>query len=143
MDVRVPAEQVTERLYSELFTNAVKNNQIPSLNNALLVSLGLLKVSNSINYHLLNKYCQYSILLHLNLMLKGEDKNSSKIDWNLEGCFKALEKVSQRDYFLPQTKDTLKIFIDRPMKPSRTRVVDPFEEAKTSLKAALDRTQST
>ncbi|XP_008210993.1 ran GTPase-activating protein 1 [Nasonia vitripennis] len=116
MDIRQPAEQVTERLYSELFTNAVKNNQIPSLNNALLVCLGL---------------------------LKGEDKNSSKIDWNLEGCFKALEKVSQRDYFLQQTKETLKVFIDRPMKPSRTRVVDPFQEAKTSLKAALDRTQST
>lgn len=45
MDVRQPAEQVTERLYSELFTNAVKNNQVPNLNNALVVSLGLLKVS--------------------------------------------------------------------------------------------------
>lgn len=49
MDVRVPAEQVTERLYSELFANAAKSNKMPSLNNALLVNLGLLKVSRESN----------------------------------------------------------------------------------------------
>jgi hypothetical protein len=45
MTVRIPVEQVTERLYMKLFANAVKKNQIPKLNNALLVYLGLLKVS--------------------------------------------------------------------------------------------------
>lgn len=45
LDVRAPAEQVTDRLYSELFATAAKDNQIPSLNNSLLVNLGLLKVS--------------------------------------------------------------------------------------------------
>lgn len=44
MDVRQPAEQVTERLYSEVFTNAVKQDRVSRLNNALLVNLGLLKV---------------------------------------------------------------------------------------------------
>lgn len=66
-----------------------------------------------------------------------------KIDWNLEGCFKALEKVCQREYFLPQTRDTLKVFIDKPMKPSRTRMIDPFQESKSSLKEVLDRITST
>lgn len=45
MDVRVPAEHLSERLYSELFSYALKNNKLPKLNNALLVNLGLLKVS--------------------------------------------------------------------------------------------------
>ncbi|KAJ8667480.1 hypothetical protein QAD02_009143 [Eretmocerus hayati] len=116
IDVRVPAEQVTERLYSELFKTATENNRVPSLNNALLVNLGL---------------------------LKSEDKAASKIDWNLEGCFKALEKVCQRDYFLPQTRDTLKVFIDKPMKQTRVRVVDPFQAAKDSLKTSLGPIQST
>ncbi|XP_058805547.1 ran GTPase-activating protein 1 [Phymastichus coffea] len=115
MDVRQPAEQITDRLYTEVFSNAVKQNRVPSLNNALLVNLGL---------------------------IKGENK-SMKIDWNLEGCFKALEKVCQREYFLPQTKDTLKVFIEKPIKPSRTRTIDPFQEAKSSLKEVLDRIEST
>ena len=45
MDVRVSAEQVTECLYSQVFDSATKNNQVPLLNNALLVNLGLIKVS--------------------------------------------------------------------------------------------------
>lgn len=74
---------------------------------------------------------------------QSEDKSANKIDWNLEGCFKALEKVSQRDYFPSQTKDALKVFIDRPPKPGKTKFVDPLLEAKNSLKAILNRLQNT
>ncbi|XP_033223220.1 ran GTPase-activating protein 1 [Belonocnema kinseyi] len=116
MDVRIHAESLTEDLYSELFSQAVKTNQISVLNNSLLVNLGL---------------------------LKGEDKSSGRIDWNLEGCFHALEKVSQKSYFPSQTKDTLRCFIEKPMKITRARVVDPLQDAKASLKAALDRIQAT
>lgn len=45
MDVRMKAESLSDALYAKLFSYAVKNNQIPNLNNALLVNLGLLKVS--------------------------------------------------------------------------------------------------
>ena len=76
-------------------------------------------------------------------LFQGENTNSGKIDWNLEGCFQALEKVSQKGYFLSQTKDTLRLFIDKPMKLTRARVVDPLQDAKASLKAALDRIQAT
>lgn len=58
---------------------------------------------------------------------------------NLEGCFKALETVTQKNYFLSQTKDTLKLFIDKPMKRGRTQVVDPLQDVKMSLKTALER----
>lgn len=46
MDVRIHAESLTEDLYSELFSQAVKTNQISVLNNSLLVNLGLLKVNS-------------------------------------------------------------------------------------------------
>ncbi|KAL7287034.1 hypothetical protein TKK_0018766 [Trichogramma kaykai] len=115
MDVRIPAEIVTDRLYKELFEFVTKNNQLYSLNNSLLVNLGL---------------------------LKGEDKKM-RTDWNLEGCFKALEKICQKDFFTQQTRDSLKVFIEKSMKPSRTRVVDPYQESKSSLKSALDQIQST
>lgn len=45
IDVRIPAENITDRLYSELFANAIESNRVPNLNNSLLVNLGLLKVS--------------------------------------------------------------------------------------------------
>ncbi|KAG7189790.1 hypothetical protein KM043_017452 [Ampulex compressa] len=116
MDVRLKAESLTDVLYSRLFSYAVENDQVSTLNNVLLVNLDL---------------------------IKGEDKNSRKIDWNLEGCFKALEKISQREYFPAQTRDTLRLFLDKPMKISRAKVVDPFKDSKISLKAALDRIQTT
>ncbi|CAB0034680.1 unnamed protein product [Trichogramma brassicae] len=72
----------------------------------------------------------------------GEDKKM-RTDWNLEGCFKALEKICQKDFFTQQTRDSLKIFIEKSMKPSRARVVDPYQESKSSLKSALDQIQST
>lgn len=58
---------------------------------------------------------------------------------NLEGCFKALEIISQRNYFLSQTKETLKLFIDKPMKKGRSQVIDPLQDVKMSLKTALER----
>ncbi|XP_066592596.1 ran GTPase-activating protein 1 [Prorops nasuta] len=116
IDVRTKAENLTDALYKELFENAVKYQQISNLNNALLVNLGL---------------------------LKSEDKHAGRIDWNLEGCFKALEKVCQGKYFLPETKDTLKVFLEKPVKISRAKVVDPFQESKNSLKSVLDGIQIT
>lgn len=44
MEVRVLAEELTNSLYNEVFSYAVKNKQLPILNNSLLVYLGLLKV---------------------------------------------------------------------------------------------------
>ncbi|XP_063987105.1 ran GTPase-activating protein 1 [Diachasmimorpha longicaudata] len=114
-DIRVEAEHLTDLLYSELFHYASKNDQMSNLNNNLLVDLGL---------------------------IKSEDKNGGKIDWNLEGCFKALEKIVQKDYFPSLTKDALKLFIEKPIKPGR-KFVDPFQEVKTSLKAILDRLPNT
>lgn len=74
--------------------------------------------------------------------LQGEDK-SKKIDWNLEGCFKALEKISRRDYFLSSTRSILKFFLEKPMKTNRANVVDPFEDSKAALKAVLASIQVT
>lgn len=76
-------------------------------------------------------------------LFQSEDKDNGKIDWNLEGCFKALEKICQRDYFLEQIKSTLKLFLDKPVKTSRARVVDPFQDSKAALKTILDRIQVT
>lgn len=109
-DVRLRAENLTDALYFKLCTFAVENDKTSIWNNAVLVNLGL---------------------------IKSEDKRSGKIDWNLEGCFKALEKVSQRDYFLQQIRCTLKFFLERPVKVSRAKIIDPFQESKDSLKAAL------
>lgn len=44
MNVRVKAEFLSDALYAKLFSYAVENNKISSLNNALLVNLGLIKV---------------------------------------------------------------------------------------------------
>ncbi|CAL1685844.1 unnamed protein product [Lasius platythorax] len=115
MNVRIKAEFLSDALYAKLFSYAIENNQILNLNNALLVNLGL---------------------------IKGEDKSSGKIDWNLEGCFKALEKIIQRDYFLAQTRSMLKIFLERPVK-TRANVIDPFQDSKADLKAILDNIQVT
>ncbi|XP_051175438.1 ran GTPase-activating protein 1 [Leptopilina boulardi] len=112
MDVRIYAESLSDELYLALFSHAIKTNQIHVLNNNLLVNLGL---------------------------LKGENKDSEKINVNLEGCFKALEIISQRNYFLSQTKETLKLFIDKPMKKGRSQVIDPLQDVKMSLKTALER----
>ncbi|XP_015127206.1 ran GTPase-activating protein 1 [Diachasma alloeum] len=114
-DVRIEAERLTDLLYSALFHYALENDQMSKLNNNLLVDLGL---------------------------IKSEDKSGGKIDWNLEGCFKALEKVVQKDYFPSLTKDALKLFIEKPIKTGR-KFVDPFQEVKISLKAVLDKLPST
>ncbi|KYM98869.1 PREDICTED: ran GTPase-activating protein 1-like [Cyphomyrmex costatus] len=116
MNVRIKAEFLSDALYAKLFSYAVETNQISDFNNALLVNLGL---------------------------IKSEDKNNGTIDWNLEGCFKALEKITQRDYFLAQTRSMLKVFLEKPMKTSRANVVDPFQDSKTALKAVLDSIQVT
>lgn len=116
LNVRIKAETLTDILYAELFAFAVKNKQISILNNALLVNLGL---------------------------LKSEDKKAGKIDWNLEGCFKALEKISKKEYFLKQTRDTLKFFLEKPVTISRAKVTDPFQDSKNALKSALNCIQTT
>ncbi|KAG5306293.1 RAGP1 protein, partial [Acromyrmex insinuator] len=116
MNVRIKAESLSDALYAKLFSYAVETNQISNFNNALLVNLGL---------------------------IKSEDKTSGTIDWNLEGCFKALEKIAQRDYFLTQTRSMLKVFLEKPMKTSRANVIDPFQDSKTALKAILDSIQVT
>lgn len=116
INVRIKAESLSDALYAKLFSYAVETDQISNLNNGLLVNLGL---------------------------IKSEDKTSGKIDWNLEGCFKALEKIAQRDYFLAQTRSMLKVFLEKPMKTSRANVVDPFQDSKTALKAVLDIIQVT
>ncbi|GAB1860503.1 Ran GTPase-activating protein 1 [Camponotus japonicus] len=116
MNVRIKAEFLSDALYAKLFSYAIENDQILTLNNALLVNLGL---------------------------IKAEDKNNGKIDWNLEGCFKALEKITQRDYFLAQTRNILKVFLERPVKTGRPNVVDPFQDSKTDLKTVLNNIQVT
>ncbi|KOC63112.1 Ran GTPase-activating protein 2 [Habropoda laboriosa] len=115
-DVRLKSQHLTDALYSKLCSFAVENDQISVWNNALLVNLGL---------------------------IKAEDKRSGKIDWNLEGCFKALELVIQKDYFLHETRNTLKFFLELPVKTNRTKIVDSFQNSKDSLKAALSRIHST
>jgi len=55
----------------------------------------------------------------------------------LDGCFKALEKISRKDYFLESTKSILKLFLERPAKTNRANV-DPFQDSKTALKAVLN-----
>ncbi|KYN16476.1 PREDICTED: ran GTPase-activating protein 1-like [Trachymyrmex cornetzi] len=116
MNVRIKAESLSDALYAKLFSYAVETNQISNFNNALLINLGL---------------------------IKSEDKTSGTIDWNLEGCFKALEKIAQRDYFLTQTRNMLKVFLEKPMKTSRANVIDPLQDSKTALKAVLDSVQVT
>ncbi|EFN62725.1 Ran GTPase-activating protein 1 [Camponotus floridanus] len=116
MNVRIKAEFLSDALYAKLFSYAIENDQILTLNNALLINLGL---------------------------IKAEDKNNGKIDWNLEGCFKALEKITQRDYFLAQTRNILKVFLERPVKTGRPNVVDPFQDSKTDLKTVLNNIQVT
>ncbi|XP_011629760.1 ran GTPase-activating protein 1 [Pogonomyrmex barbatus] len=116
INVRIKAESLSDALYAKLFSYAIENDQISNLNNMLLVNLGL---------------------------IKGEDKASGKIDWNLEGCFKALEKITQKDYFLVQTRSMLKLFLEKPMKISRANVVDPFHDSKIALKAVLNSIQVT
>ncbi|KAF3425775.1 hypothetical protein E2986_10069 [Frieseomelitta varia] len=116
IDVRLKSQNLTDALYSKLCIFAMQSNQVPTWNNALLVNLGL---------------------------IKAEDKNSGKIDWNLEGCFKALEIVSQKDYFLQEIRTTLIFFLQKPIKMNRMKVVDSFQHSKDSLKAALCRIQNT
>ncbi|XP_008550358.1 ran GTPase-activating protein 1 [Microplitis demolitor] len=114
-DIRVEAEQLTDKLYSHLFDYATTNQQMSYVNNNLFVVLGL---------------------------IKGENKNTNKADWNLEGCFKALEKVSQQDYFPPLTRATLKLLIERSF-PTKSKTYDPCYDVKMSLKTILDRLQNT
>lgn len=44
MNVRIKAEFLSDALYAKLFSYAIENDQILTLNNALLVNLGLIKV---------------------------------------------------------------------------------------------------
>ncbi|XP_034952439.1 ran GTPase-activating protein 1 [Chelonus insularis] len=110
-DVRIEAEKLTDLLYSQLFSYASTNDRMSYINNNLLVHLGL---------------------------IKGENKKAEKVDWNLEGCFKALENVSQQNYFPALTRTVLKVFIERSF-PTKKKVIDPFQEVKTSLKSILDK----
>ncbi|CAK9803352.1 Ran GTPase-activating protein 1 [Anthophora plagiata] len=116
VDVRLKAQNLTDALYSKLCSFVIENDQTSVWNNILLVNLGL---------------------------IKAEDKRSGKIDWNLEGCFKALELVTQKDYFLQETRDTLKLFLEKPVKTNRTKTMDSFQNSKDSLKAVLVRIHST
>ncbi|PBC32845.1 ran GTPase-activating protein 1 isoform X1 [Apis cerana] len=116
VDVRLRAQNLTDALYSKLCFFAIENDQVSIWNNALLVNLGL---------------------------IKAEDKSSGKIDWNLEGCFKALEIVSQKDYFLQETRNTLKFFLEKPIRINKKKVTDSLQDSKDSLKTVLDRIQST
>lgn len=116
VDVRSKANQLTDALYFKLCSFAVEHDQTSAWNNALLVNLGL---------------------------IKAEDKKTGKIDWNLEGCFKALETVSQKDYFLQETRNTLKFFLEKPVKTSKTQIgTDSFQDTKDSLRDVLSRIQS-
>ncbi|XP_076649744.1 ran GTPase activating protein [Halictus rubicundus] len=110
VDVRMKALVITNSLYSKLFSFAKENDQTSILNNALLVNLGL---------------------------IKSENKQSGKIDWDLEGCFKALETIIHKDYFLDDTRNTLKLFLDKPIQ-NKKKVVDSCQEAKDSLLRALN-----
>ncbi|CAK9797559.1 Ran GTPase-activating protein 1 [Anthophora quadrimaculata] len=116
VDVRLKAQNLTDALYSKLCSFAIENDQTSVWNNVLLVNLGL---------------------------IKAEDKRSGKIDWNLEGCFKALELVTQKDYFLQETRDTLKLFLEKPVKTNRMKTMDSFQNSKESLKAVLVRIHNT
>ncbi|KAK1123990.1 hypothetical protein K0M31_007018 [Melipona bicolor] len=116
IDVRLKSQNLTDTLYSKLCFFAMQSNQIPTWNNALLVNLGL---------------------------IKAEDKSNGKIDWNLEGCFKSLEIVSQKDYFLQEIRTTLIFFLQKPITMNRMKVVDSFQHSKDSLKAVLCRIQNT
>ncbi|KOX69417.1 Ran GTPase-activating protein 1 [Melipona quadrifasciata] len=116
IDVRLKSQNLTDALYSKLCFFAMQSNQIPTWNNALLVNLGL---------------------------IKAEDKSNGKIDWNLEGCFKSLEIVSQKDYFLQEIRTTLIFFLQKPITMNRIKVVDSFQHSKDSLKAVLCRIQNT
>ena len=115
IDVRLRAQNLTDILYSKLCSFATENDQISVWNNALLVNLGL---------------------------IKAEDKCNGKIDWNLEGCFKALEQVTQKDYFLEEIRTTLKIFLEKSTKSRKAKVADSLQESKDSLKAVLNHTQN-
>ncbi|XP_053994785.1 ran GTPase-activating protein 1 [Hylaeus anthracinus] len=115
IDVRIRAQNLTDGLYLNLCTFVTENDQTSVWNNALLVNLGL---------------------------IKSEDKRNRNITWNLVGCFKALEKVVQEDYFLTETRNTLKIFLEKPAKNNRTKVIDSCQDSKNSLKAVLNRIQS-
>ncbi|XP_068980096.1 ran GTPase-activating protein 1-like [Bombus flavifrons] len=114
-DVRLRTQYLTDALYSKLCSFVTENDQISVWNNILLVNLGL---------------------------IKAEDKSSGKIDWNLEGCFKALETISQKDYFLQETRSILKFFLENPVKVNKKKVMDSFEHSKDSLKAVLNRMQN-
>ena len=45
IDVRLKSQNLTDSLYSKLCIFAIQSNQVPTWNNALLVNLGLIKVS--------------------------------------------------------------------------------------------------
>ncbi|XP_078043345.1 ran GTPase activating protein [Augochlora pura] len=115
VDVRIKAQIITDSLYATLCSYAKENNQISIWNNALLVNLGL---------------------------IKSENKRSRKIDWDLDGCFKALEQVILKDYFLEDTRNTLKLFLDKSME-NKKKVVDSYQDSKDSLRNILNRKQDT
>lgn len=136
-DVRLRTQYLTDALYSKLCSFVTENDQISVWNNTLLVNLGLIKVS------ILCPWITCISNKGICFIFQAEDKSSGKIDWNLEGCFKALETVSQKDYFLQETRSTLKFFLENPVKVNKKKVMDSFEHSKDSLKAVLNRMQST
>lgn len=62
-----------------------------------------------------------------------------KIDWELESCFKALEKISQRSFFPKEAKKTLILFIEKPSRPSRIKDSESLKDVKNALKAVLEK----
>lgn len=91
-----------ELMYRELFTWAQENNNIPIVNNSLLVHLGLIKVHIILAF-ICNIYSE---------KFQSEEKKY-RPTWNLEGCFTVLEKVVKRNYFSQSTRNTLKVFLER------------------------------
>ncbi|XP_003702169.3 ran GTPase activating protein [Megachile rotundata] len=115
IDVKTKAQNLTDILYSKLCSFAKESDKISIWNNALLVNLGL---------------------------IKAEDKCSEKIDWNLEGCFKALEQVTQKDYFPEEIRTTLKIFLEKSIKNKKAKVTDSIQDSKNSLNNVLSHMQN-
>lgn len=60
----------------------------------------------------------------------------------MEGCFQALKKICRNDYFLTETKITLKVFLEQKGKYP-LKINDQFQESKESLQEVLNCMQVT
>ncbi|KAL1517043.1 hypothetical protein ABEB36_000860 [Hypothenemus hampei] len=88
-EVTESASKIAENLYKELFVWAQKHDALSTVNNSILVNLGLIKC---------------------------EDREF-KPTWNLTGCFASLKEISKRNLIPESTKDTLKVFMQRQVSP--------------------------